>query len=261
MNKVYVADYSCLKQKFHDFIIRYPTINAVISNKQNGFVYSDDRQDNLFICAKHGWSLLIAKDDHHIGVLFEFLKRNLDIPDYIHLYPPNEFIINYLEGNWTKYKIRERCQLRYLQTLSKATNPDLNTSNFKLKKIQEVKYSKFDIFGLDLNKRYWQSKEDFIENAIGVCLLNEEGDPVAICYSICIVDQVAEVEIIVLPEYRGKRFGRILTNAIIELAIENGLTPHWDAFTANVASFELAKNVGFTAINTYNLVSIFLRDW
>jgi GNAT superfamily N-acetyltransferase len=261
MDKVYVDEYSSLKQKFHEFIIRYPTINAVISNKQNGFVYSDYRQDNLFICAKHGWSLLIANDPHHIGVLFEFLKGNLDIPDYIHLYSPNKLIINYLEGNWPKYKIRERCQLRYLQAVSKSIKPDLNPAGLKIVKIQEVLFSKLDVFELDLDKRYWQSMEDFITNAIGVTLLNRDGDPVAICYSICIVDHIAEFEIIVLPEYRGKRLGWILTNAIIELAIENGLTPHWDAFTTNVASYELAKNVGFTAINTYDLVSIFLRDW
>jgi RimJ/RimL family protein N-acetyltransferase len=134
-------------------------------------------------------------------------------------------------------------------------------SGFSIVKIQDIEFSELDIFKFDLGKRYWRSKDDFIRNAIGVCIVNSKNEPIAICYSICIVDNIAEVEIFVLTDYRGKNFGLIAARSFLNLTIEKGIIAHWDTFVANTPSFEMAKKLGFEKIQEYDLVSTFLRDW
>jgi GNAT superfamily N-acetyltransferase len=260
MNKIDTAEFPELKHRYYEFFNKYPSINAVISNEQDGFVYSDAIRNNLFVCAKYGWSLLLAEDPTEIGALFEILKSNREIPDYIHLYPPNKTLINYLEGNWNKYKIRKRCQFRYIKKLP-IISKEILPSGFLVSKIQDIDFSKLDVFKLDLGKRYWRSKDDFIMNAIGVCIENPINEPVAICYSICIADDIAEVEILVLPEFKGKGFGRIISESFLNLTIEKGIIAHWDTFILNTPSFELVQKLGFQKIQEYDLVSTFLRNW
>ncbi len=261
MEKIDVAEFAKLKLKFLKYITKHPTVNAVISNTQFGNIYSDINRNNLFVVAKHGWSMLIAKDVNEIGSLFEFLKTNREIPDYIHLLPPNEDLIDYIKLYWPKYKIRERCQLRYLGSTPSFNQIMTLPQDFSLVKIQSVEFSKLQLFELEFDKRYWNSKDDFYKNAIGVCVVNKHNEPVAICYSICIVDRIAELEIYVLPEFKGKGIGQIMAQSFIKLSIDNGFIAHWDTFSDNVASFQLAKKLGFVEIYKYNMVSTFLRDW
>lgn len=261
MNKVEVAEFPELKYKFYEFVTKYPFINAVISNEQNGYVYSDVNRNNLFICAKHGWSLLLTEDSTEIGTLFEFLKANREIPDYIHLYPPNKTLINYIQRNWPKFKIRARCQFRYLQNLPTFNYKAGLPSDFSIVKIQDIEFSKLDIFKFDLDKRYWQSKDDFMKNAIGACIMNSKNDPVAICYSACIVDNIAELDELVLSDYRGMGFGTIVFGSCLNLAIEKALIAHGDIFITNTPSIRMVIRVGLQKIQEYDLVSTFLRDW
>lgn len=258
MYRLEIGEYSEVKNSYYETISKYPIINAVLSKEQDGYVYADIKRENLFVCAKYGWSLLLAKDKSQKGVLFEFLKRNNDIPDYIHLYSPDNVLIDYIKQTWPKYKIRNRCQFRCYGNIKKINDVP---KDFYLEKIANIDFSQLNIFNLDLEKRYWNSKEDFINKAIGVCLLNANKEPIGICYSICIIDNISEIDIYVLPDYQGFGFGKILTHYYVFLCQQRGITAHWDAFTNNIASVELVKKMKFKKINEYTLVSTFLRNW
>lgn len=261
MYRIEVEEYPELKHKFYENIVKFPTITAVISNLQDGYVYADPKRKNLFIAAKYGWSLLLAEDQSEIGTLFSFLKSNLEIPDYIHLYPPNYTLINYIKVNWPKFKIRKRCQYRYLIETQSFNFRKTLPANYSLVKIQDIEFAKLDIFKFELDKRYWRSKDDFFKNAIGVCLMNSQNEPVGICYSISIAEEIAEAEIFILADYRGKGFGEIMSEAFLNLTIEKGIVAHWDTFIDNTPSLELVIKLGFRKIQEYDLVSTFLRPW
>lgn len=261
MQRIDVKDYPELKWKYYDDILKYPTINAVISNVQDGFVYSDNHRNNLFIAAKFGWSILLTEDECEIGTLFNFLKTNFEIPDYIHIYPPNYTLIKFIESTWPKYKIRKRCQYRYLEPTLVFNYKKILPVGYSIIKIQDIEFSKLNIFTFDLGNRYWRSEEDFLRNSIGVCLLNPQNEPIGICYSIATADKIAEVEILILSDYRGKGFGHMISQAFVNLTIEKGMVAHWDTFSDNIPSVELVSKSGFQKIQEYNLVSTFLRDW
>ena len=126
--------------------------------------------------------------------------------------------------------------------------------------IQEVEFDRLErAFKLDFGGRYWNSKEDFLERAIGACILNEKNDPVAICYSACVIEGVAEMDTLVLPEYRGRHFMRIVSEPFFNQAAAKRLTPHWDTFVSNKASYIMAQKFNLHLLRDYHLLSVVLR--
>ena len=89
--------------------------------------------------------------------------------------------------------------------------------------------------------------------------MTEQGEPVAICYSACVVDGIAEVDILVLSEHRGKRFGRIVSELYFNELVKRKLTAHWDTFIENSPSYILVQKFGVTLTQEYDLLSVFLK--
>ena len=264
LSRIEPSRYLEIKEVHHQVISQYPLINAVVSNIQAGFVYADASRQSFYIATKSGFSLFNLPDAGSASTcnheFFEFLRRTRDIPDYIHIYRPASSFQGYIEANWDKYKIRERAQFRYHHKDSTANYERLLPPNYRIANIQAVSFEQLEAaFKLELAHRYWNSKEDFLHQAIGACILNEDNEPAAICYSACVVDGVAEMDTLVLPAYRGRRFMRIVSEPFFNLAIQRELTPHWDTFISNSASYIMAQKFELRLIQEYDLLSLLLR--
>jgi hypothetical protein len=261
MNIVESQNYSLINEKFNKEIKKFPIINAIVHSRIRGVIYSDKNFTNLFICSDFGWSLLVINSTENYEMIFDFLKNNYQIPDYVHIYSPDESYIDYIRHNWNKIKVRRRIQLEKNNTFLLPFNGDTLPEGYLVVRVQDVKFSKLNVFNLGLSNRYWKSKSDFQKNAIGFCIVDSFRNPIAICYSICIVDKTAEVDILVLPKYSGQNFGFLVSIMFLNALSLEGLTAHWDTFLDNKASLNLAKKLKFEEKRDYNLVSIFLRDW
>jgi hypothetical protein len=131
---------------------------------------------------------------------------------------------------------------------------------FRVATIQAVGFDRLEqAFKLDFGGRYWNSREEFLNGAIGACILNEKDDPAAICYSACIIEGVAEMDTLVLPEYRGRRFMRIVSEPFFNQAAVRSVTPHWDTFVSNKASYIMAQKFNLHLVREYDLLSVVLR--
>lgn len=261
LSKVEPVDYSRIKAKHRDVIVKYPLINAVVSNLQEGFVYADSAATAFLVSTKSGFTLGNAGPSADADqALFQFLQGNRDIPDYLHFYNPAKSFRNYIECNWQKYKIRPRAQFRGYETCLGKNYEHLLPVDYRIAMIQEVEFDRLEeAFGLDLGHRYWNNEQSFVDQALGACLLDENGDPAAICYSACIVDAIAEVDTLVLPQYRQRGFLRLVSEPFFNLAIRQKLTPHWDTFVSNVASYRNAEKFALRLIQQYDLLSVLLR--
>jgi hypothetical protein len=250
-----------LKQKHLELISSHPLINAVVSGVQRGFVYADQTGDSFFVCTKSGFSVFEGPPDDNFNQPFlQFLLQNKNIPEYIHLYPPNTSFEKHLEANWPKYKVRRRAQFRNHQKELTYAYQELLPDGFHIASAQELDFEQLEeAFGLNFGSRYWNSKEDFLNTAVGACILDEQHAPVAICYSACVVDGIAEMDTLVLPEHRGKRFMRIVSEPFFNQTVTKNLIPHWDTFTANSPSYVMAQKFDLTLLQEYDLLSLFLR--
>jgi hypothetical protein len=260
--RVDAREYSSIKEAGRDLIMQYPLINAVVSGIQNGHVYANGPADAYFIATKSGFSLFHARDHspESDAAFFDFLRHNREIPNYLHIYSPPPSFAHFIAANWDKYRLRRRGQFRHVREDTAYDYRRLVPVGLSIVPAQQVDFDRLEqAFGLDLGTRYWNSKADFLANAVGACILAEDGEPTAICYSACVVDGIAEVDVLVSVDRRGKRLGRFVSERFVEMAVSHGLVPHWDAFVANTASHLMAQKLGMKAVKEYELLSLLLR--
>lgn len=253
------ADFSELKQKHHELVSQFPLINGVLSGIQHGVVYADANRDSFYVCTKSGFSLVHTPDS--IGKEFlDFLLQNKEIPEYIHLYRPEASFQKHLEANWPKFKVRRRVQFHNYHRDVYYEYQELLPAGYDTATAQDLDFDKLEkAFGLNFAGRYWNSKDDFLNHAVGACIVDEQREPVAICYSACVVDGIAEMDTLVLPEHRGKRFMRIVSEPFFNQTINQNLVAHWDTFIENSPSYVMAQKFNLTQIQEYDLLSVFLR--
>ena len=75
---------------------------------------------------------------------------------------------------------------------------------FTFDKINSNNFDNLSVFNLSLDNKFWNSKTDFLENGFGFILNNEIGLPVSVCYSACVENGVAEIDVATLPDFRIK---------------------------------------------------------
>jgi RimJ/RimL family protein N-acetyltransferase len=254
-------DHLEIKAAHAGLIARFPLISAVVSGVQEGQVFADDSRQTWFVATKSGFSLLgaVGQSPAADRALLDFLRDNHALPGYIHIYRPPPSFREFVSAHWKQSKVRQRAQFR---TDPKAPAPESRRKappGYRIATIQEVGTAKLERFALELGHRYWNSEQDFLGKAIGACVVDARDEPVAICYAACVVDGIAEMDTLVLPDHRGKGLMRIVSEPFLNLAIENRLTAHWDTFVANTPSYVLAQKLGLQLIQEYALLSVFLR--
>ncbi|MDD5156202.1 MAG: GNAT family N-acetyltransferase, partial [Candidatus Omnitrophica bacterium] len=183
-----------------------------------------------------------------------FLKKSVELPAYFHIYEADSRLPEALKEAGLDVKVRERQQLRFLS--DKPVRAGALPKGYKAYDCNEVGFEKLGVFGLGLDKKFWSSASDFINNAYGKCILGPDRTPVSICYSACISCGISEIDILTLPEYRGKGLARIAAQLFINESIAKGLQPNWDCFSDNAASLRIARSFGFIPLKTYRFLSV-----
>ncbi|MFW9848921.1 MAG: GNAT family N-acetyltransferase [Candidatus Thorarchaeota archaeon] len=99
---------------------------------------------------------------------------------------------------------------------------------------------------------FFKSYEDFLENSIGFCVLNNN-ITVSVAYTAFPFVNDFEIQVMTLdnPEFRRKGHATVACAALIENGLSNGMVPHWDA--ANPASVKLAEKLGYSNPDPYDV--------
>ena len=236
----------------------FPLINAVVSSNQGGKIYCDSENNISIIFVLHhaGFSqcfFLNASTDKKN--LFDFLSSSVDIPYYFHIYDFDMKDISEFESRGLAIRARERQQFIYT---NKAIQEIFSLRNdYKIEDIHNMNIDKFSSFNLDLDRKFWISEKDFRKYAYGKCITDEKNNPVSICYSACVTDNISEIDVMTLDNYKGNGFGRIVTLAFINESIKRNIYPNWDCFTENTSSVKTALSAGFTLLKKYNFISVY----
>ena len=108
-----------------------------------------------------------------------------------------------------------------------------------------------------MEKKFWRSKEDFLENGFGFIANDYVGNPVSICYSACVASKTAEIDVVTMPGHQKKVLAKVVVGAFVDFCLENNITANWDCFVENTASLNTAESIGFTAAMNYPFLSIY----
>ena len=255
--------YSRLKELHKARVEHHPLINAILSGIQTGYVYSDPGDTILFVGSKAGFCLLCAPDatsSSFAGEFWHFLQGNEELPSYIHIYGPPHPVQLQVVAWSEQYKIRRRVQFHRHGSSPTYEYEALLPHGYGIATIQAIGCNRLEgVFPLRFSQRYWDSKQDFMTRAIGVGVVDEQGEPRAVCYSAAVVDGLAEMDTFVLPESRGRRLMRIVSEPFFNLAMDRKLIPQWDTFIENVPSYLLAQKFNLSPMREYDLLSLLRR--
>ncbi len=92
---------------------------------------------------------------------------------------------------------------------------------------------------------YFGTKRNLVDSGIGFGITKGE-KLVSYAYTPFPFEDEFEIQVFTEndPEYRRKGLATVVSAALIEYGLENGLVPHWDA--ANEASVKLAQKLGYS---------------
>jgi RimJ/RimL family protein N-acetyltransferase len=150
---------------------------------------------------------------------------------------------------------RERLRFRFNRNLaSYLAEQEKPTGDIKLLRLDADLVAAAAPLGMQLESRFWSSAEDFLRNGVGLCAV-AAGQVVGLCYSACIADGHAEVDVAVDVKFRRRGIASLVTREFVRECTHRGIKPTWDCFTTNEASVRLAVSLGFERTLAYPLYS------
>lgn len=234
-----------------------PLILAVIQQKQRGWVFVDqpDGPVSAMVITNFGFMQTFGaeRSESFDADLVNFFTR-LDghMPSYLLWYSPPPQWQSRLDV-FAPERVRRRERARFIFHKQRADYlADLVEAplGFDLRLLDDDLIAKTDVFKLDIGSRFWASADDFLKNGFGVCLIKDD-EIASLCYSSCVVDGLAEIDIVTWDEYRGQGLAAMVARQFIRECIQRKITPTWDCFLSNVASVKLAEKLGFEQEQTY----------
>ena len=226
-------------------------IASILEDIQEGQIFknSDNNPTHFFVINKFGF----CQDFYSVfdEQFFETIKKLICERKYkkLRYYSPTEKMEEYI----TSLNFAQRSE-RIKFDFSSKPNEIKISDEYKIERITMTNLKSID-FGLDFANRYWNNEQDFIDNAIGVAVFNNN-KAFGCCYSAANGINKAEIDIYVDDNYRNKGLGNALGNAFIKECINRNLSPSWDCYSNNLGSVNLAKKLGFKESFKYNFYNI-----
>ncbi len=116
---------------------------------------------------------------------------------------PPEQLVNECEASHIQTRTRKRIQLKFTEnTLTEHVAP--LPGNYSLQKMTGENFGYLSVFDLDIANKFWSSKEDFLNNGFGFFICTENKEPVSICYTACVANNEAEIDVATVKPWQQK---------------------------------------------------------
>jgi GNAT superfamily N-acetyltransferase len=244
-------------QALHQTVdIHFPLIEAVIQKKQRGWVFVDnpDNPTSVMVVTNFGFMQTFGaqqSERFNADTADFFTRRDPQKPSYLLWYSPPPHWQNIMDKSPDQVRRRERMRFNFNKQRADYLGRPLECpSGFELSLLDDGLIEKTDGFKLNIGSRYWASVDDFLNNGFGVCVI-KDGEIASLCYSACIVNGLAEIDVVTQAEYRGQGLAVAATRFFIRECMGRGMEPTWDCFVNNTASMNLAEKLGFVQASGY----------
>ena len=243
-----------------------PIIETVLYQQNRGasFYWGDLIDGNYLIFHRTGFGHINFNpfdekiDPEFLQHLDQFLQQQPEIPEYLMLYHTPPLLLDYWRSQDKKFfKVRKR--RRYQIDDRHFMNLDQSLyaipAQHKLIPLQECPYEDLEMFDLALERKFYDSRDQFLQNSFGFVLYNEDSRPVSISYLICLIGRNSECDLKTLPEFRNHGYGYINITNYVRESILRGVNVGWDCFVDNHTN-KWVQQYGYThIIREYDFVS------
>lgn len=237
----------------------FPVIASVIYLKQQGNIYVDNVNDPkiVFVIHKCAFSYLYTKDKYiDYKELLNFLYSENSIPQYFHIYNSSQSLVDFSK-NQTTINIKHRKRMRMNGNLKDFDIPDMK--GFDAKTIAQIDINVLSQFNLSFIEKFWSSQEDFVNQGYGYVIM-DKNKPACIWYTLCVVNNNCETDILTMPEYRGKGLATVAGRLLLKSFAEKGIKMDWDVFEDNIPSIKIGERFGYKPYFHYDFLSIFKKS-
>ncbi|MEH7458283.1 GNAT family N-acetyltransferase [Bacillus sp. JJ1127] len=145
-----------------------------------------------------------------------------------------------------------RKTFRFQRDIFEDRKRELDDFTYEIKRIDKNIIEKSTEFTEQYYKEYWGSKETFLNDGFGFCIVQGQ-KVVAECVSIFSGNGFAEIDIATHPDHQGKGLARLVATYFIDHCIQHHITPCWDCNIDNIPSQKLARKLGFDYPEEYVL--------
>lgn len=225
----------------------FPLIASVISGSQKGLVYADNNKTPTEIYVQHsfGFSQIFGQACTSFEIWLQhylLLDKDFAIPK-IRLYTP--LLPAFLQSGSLASLKSERQRFVLSKDAKKTFNKISLPAGCEIRcasqdNIEEIERA------FNLVTRFWPNASFFINHSHAqVVYANDQ--PAAICYAAALENECAEIDILTIPEFRGRGLALAAARAFINECMAKAISPLWDCFTNNSGSMALAAKLGFVA--------------
>ena len=237
-----------------------PIIDKVIDDSSCGTIRMGQSKSGTYLFILHNSGFGYIDTDGELGDALQALQyeivNGLNLPQYFHIYSFNEININKIDKKHFNYKLRKR--IRFLH--NEISNINHKFANDKYNLRATIPPCNIVAPFAGIIKPFWKSWHSFNNDSIVSWLCDNDGTPVSFCYAAVIANGVAEVDVFTVESYRGLGLAKLVTNHFIEQAFQKNLKVSWDCFEDNLASSQLAKEIGFYQTFEINFLSLFKKN-
>jgi RimJ/RimL family protein N-acetyltransferase len=96
----------------------------------------------------------------------------------------------------------------------------------------------------------WESPEQFLKSGLGYCI-EMENEVASIAFSCFPVSGLLEIGTATRTRFRRQGLASMVCSRLIEYCVLQDIEPLWSCYSSNVASNELAKELGFQYDHSY----------
>ena len=240
----------------------FPIINSILEEKQIGKIFTIEKNQYAII-HKCGFGEILGKNKNiNPDIILDFLLEPSITSKYFHIYNASDELEALITiNNNINFKSRKRIQLEYPTTqfnniqLLYPTDEDLIIEPLSIHNFEIL-----DEFKLDIGNKFWNSKNDFLENGYGYLLKKQNNIPISVCYSAAVDSTKAEIDIFTQSLYQRKGYAKILLSHFLFESKKRNIIANWDCFEENLNSLHTAINSGFIQTKKYKFLSIFKKD-
>ena len=130
-------------------------------------------------------------------------------------------------------------------------NENISMPEFADCNLREITAENYDLlYGQIIPSFSWESKERFLRNGYGYCLMKDKKF-LASAFSSGISKDYVDIGVETAGEFRGKGYGKIVALAMVKETLRRKKKPAWACDTLNEGSMRLACSVGFEVCGTH----------
>jgi GNAT acetyltransferase len=222
----------------------FPIIETVLYEDNRGkmYFYGDLLDGNYLIFHRTGFAHInLHSFDENVNATFfqemdAFIKDNPDIPDYLMFFhTPAKLLAYWKEQPKRHFQVRKRQRYHIDRNHFMKLDPSLSLvpPNHRLLPLHQCPQADLVAFDPALNRKFYDSWEQFTQNSFGFVLYNEDGQPVSMSHLICLVGRNGECDLKTLPDFRNKGYGYVTITHYVRESFLRRINVGWDCFVDN----------------------------